>query len=99
MLTFPHFLAVGLGAMLGAIGRWLLGLWLNGAHVALPWGTLAANLAGGYLIGIVLGGLSLYPDAPLWLRLGLVTGFLGSLTTFSAFSGETVGMLARGHYG
>lgn len=98
MLSFHHFLAVSLGAVLGAISRWLLGLWLNGPHVALPWGTLAANLVGGYLIGIVLGVLSLYPDVPLWLRLALVTGFLGGLTTFSTFSGETVGMLARGDY-
>ncbi|MDS1142090.1 fluoride efflux transporter CrcB [Pusillimonas sp. SM2304] len=98
MLTFNHFLAVGVGAALGAISRWLLGIWLNGPHLALPWGTLAANLAGGYLIGIVLGVVSLYPEVPLWLRLMLVTGFLGGLTTFSTFSGETVNMLMRGAY-
>src|SRR3546814_11152399 len=80
-----HFLAIGVGAALGAISRWLLGLWLNHAHAALPWGTLAANLGGGYLIGIMLGALSIYPEVPIWLKLMLVTGFLGGLTTFSTF--------------
>lgn len=98
MLTLHHFLAISLGAAAGAVSRWLLGLWLNHPHVALPWGTLAANLIGGYLIGVVLGVLSIYPDVPPWLRLMLVTGFLGGLTTFSTFSGETIGLLERGAY-
>jgi CrcB protein len=98
MLTLTHFLAISLGAAAGAVSRWVLGLWLNHPHVVLPWGTLAANLIGGYLIGVVLGVLSLYPDVPAWLRLMLMTGFLGGLTTFSTFSGETVGLLERGAY-
>lgn len=98
MLTFSHLLAIGVGAALGAISRWLLGLWLNHAHAALPWGTLAANLTGGYLIGVILGVVSLYPEVPVWLRLMLVTGFLGGLTTFSTFSAETFGLLERGAY-
>ncbi|MGP1614838.1 MAG: fluoride efflux transporter CrcB [Pollutimonas bauzanensis] len=98
MLTFSHFLAVGIGAAAGAISRWLLGLWLNQPHVLLPWGTLAANLSGGYLVGLLLGVLAMYPEAPTWLRLMLITGFLGGLTTFSTFSGETVGLLERGDY-
>jgi len=98
MLTLGHFFAVGLGAALGAIGRWLLGLWLNHPGVPWSWGTLAANLVGGYLIGLLLGLLSLYPEVPHWLRLALITGFLGGLTTFSTFSAETVGLLERGAF-
>lgn len=98
MLTAVNLLAVGLGGALGAILRWLLGLWLTHPGSALPWGTLAVNLGGGYLIGLALGLLSLYPDTPVWLRLALVTGFLGGLTTFSTFSAETMGMLERGEY-
>ncbi|NYT63112.1 fluoride efflux transporter CrcB [Alcaligenaceae bacterium] len=98
MLTFSHFVSIGMGAAAGAIVRWLLGLWLNHPHVLLPWGTLAANLAGGYLVGLLLGVLAIFPDSPSWLRLMLITGFLGGLTTFSTFSGETVGLLERGAY-
>jgi CrcB protein len=98
MLSLQNFLAVGAGAAGGAVLRWLLGLWLNQPHVALPWGTVVANLVGGYLIGLLLGLLSLFPEVPVWLRLFLVTGFLGGLTTFSTFSGETWGMLERGDY-
>jgi CrcB protein len=98
MLTLGHFFAIGLGAALGAISRWLLGLWLNQSHAALPWGTLAANLIGGYLIGVALGAISLYPEVPDWLKLTITTGFLGGLTTFSTFSAETVGLLERGAY-
>jgi|SRR5690606_26135243 CrcB protein len=98
MLTLGHCFSVAAGAAFGAISRWLLGLWLNQAHAALPWGTLVANLAGGYLVGIVLGLVSMSPDFPMWLRLMLVTGFLGGLTTFSTFSAETFGMLERGAY-
>jgi CrcB protein len=98
MLSLQNFLAVGAGAAGGAVLRWLLGMWLNQPHVALPWGTVVANLAGGYLLGLLLGLLSLFPEVPVWLRLFLVTGFLGGLTTFSTFSGETWGMLERGDY-
>ena len=61
-----------------------------------PWGTLAANLIGGYLIGICVGIFQNLPQLdPAW-RLLLVTGFLGALTTFSTFSAEIVGMLQQG---
>lgn len=93
------FLAVGLGAALGAWLRWGLGLWLGGLHGFVQVGTLVANLAGGLLIGIALGVLAGLPElAPQW-RLFIVTGFLGGLTTFSSFSGESLSLLQRGEYG
>jgi CrcB protein len=92
------WLAVGLGAACGAWLRWRLSLWLNAMHPALPFGTLAANLAGGYLIGIAIGFFNTHAALdPAW-RLLLVTGFLGGLTTFSAFSAESVQLLERGAY-
>lgn len=91
--------AVGAGAALGAWLRWGLGLWLTNVHAHLQAGTLAANLIGGYAVGIALGFFSGYPHiAPEW-RLFIVTGFLGGLTTFSSFSGESVALLQRGDYG
>lgn len=99
MLTSAHFLAVALGATAGAWLRWLLGLWLNRHADMLPWGTLAANMLGGYLVGLVLGVVTAHPEWPQFWRLLLVTGFLGGLTTFSAFSAEVVGFVEEGRLG
>ncbi len=96
MSILSNVLAVGIGAALGAIARWLLGLWLNHAASTLPWGTLAANLVGAYLIGLALGCFLLFPETPGWMKLLVTTGFLGGLTTFSTFSAETVGLIERG---
>lgn len=88
-------LAVGLGAAVGAWLRWGLGLWLNALHPTVPMGTLAANLAGGYLIGVAMAFFAQHPGlTPEW-RLLIVTGFLGGLTTFSTFSAEVFTVLAR----
>ncbi|MGI4845571.1 MAG: fluoride efflux transporter CrcB [Janthinobacterium lividum] len=93
------WLAVGLGAAIGAWLRWGLGLWLGSLHAYVQIGTLAANLVGGYLVGVALGLFTAYPGlAPEW-RLFAITGFLGGLTTFSSFSGESVLLLQRGEYG
>ncbi|MCB1587750.1 MAG: fluoride efflux transporter CrcB [Xanthomonadales bacterium] len=89
-------LVVFLGAGCGACLRYGLGLWLNPLWTTLPLGTLCANLLGGFLVGCAVQGLALTGAAPLW-RLALVTGFLGGLTTFSAFSAEVAEVLERGH--
>jgi CrcB protein len=92
-------LAVGIGAAVGAWIRWGLGLWLNAVLPQLPMGTLAANIIGGYLIGLALAWFALTEGVPPEARLLIVTGFLGGLTTFSTFSAEAVGLLARQQYG
>jgi CrcB protein len=92
-------LAVSLGAAVGALLRWRLGVWLNAVLPHLPLGTLAANWLGGYAIGIVAAALMHHPElAPAW-RLFLVTGLLGGLTTFSSFSVEVVTLLQQGRLG
>ncbi|MBC7707510.1 MAG: fluoride efflux transporter CrcB [Rhodoferax sp.] len=89
--------AICVGACLGALARWALGLWLSPGAV-IPYGTLAANLIGGYLVGICVAVFQAMPQLdPIW-RLALVTGFLGALTTFSSFSAEVVGMLGQQRY-
>ncbi len=90
-------LAICLGACLGALARWGLGLWLNPGAL-IPMGTLAANLVGGYLVGVAVAVFQALPHLdPAW-RLAIVTGFLGALTTFSSFSAEVVGMLGQQRY-
>jgi fluoride exporter len=97
--TLSGFLAVGIGAAVGAWLRWGLSLWLNERHAAIPLGTLAANLIGGYAIGLVVAWLSLHAEIdPRW-RLFLITGLLGGLTTFSTYSAEVVALMQRGELG
>ena len=91
-------LAICIGASAGALSRWGLGLWLSPGGL-IPWGTLAANLLGGYLVGVAVAVLQSMPQIdPVW-RLLLVTGFLGGLTTFSTFSAEVVAYLLEARYG
>ena len=85
--------AICVGASLGALLRWRMGVWLSPGGL-IPWGTLAVNLSGGYMVGIAV---ALPQLDPVW-RLALVTGFLGALTTFSTFSAEVVGMLMQQRY-
>jgi CrcB protein len=95
--TMISVFAICIGASLGALARWRLGLWLN-PGAAIPFGTLAANLIGGYLVGVCVAVFQALPNLdPVW-RLALVTGFLGALTTFSSFSAEVVGMLGQQRY-
>lgn len=95
-LPWVQALAVALGAALGALLRWRAGLWLNAMWTGFPLGTLLVNAVGGLLIGSALAWFEQSPDE--LLRLLLVTGFLGGLTTFSAFSVESLLLLQRGEW-
>ena len=88
--------AVALGAAAGALVRWRVALWLNQVWAAFPLGTLLVNCAGGLLIGVALAAFERTPHE--LMRLLLVTGFLGGMTTFSAFSGESLALLLRGQW-
>ncbi len=96
MQSFPllQVLAVAAGAAIGAVLRWFAGLWLNGQWAGFALGTLAVNCVGGLLIGVSLVWFQRVPHE--MLRLLLVTGFLGGLTTFSAFSAESLSLLQKG---
>ncbi len=94
--TYPWstMVAVALGAALGAVLRWAAGAWMNSAWYGFPLGTLAVNCAGGFMIGVALISFERWPsELP---RAFVITGFLGGLTTFSAFSGESLHLLQRG---
>lgn len=92
-------LAISLGSALGALLRWILGTRLNGLFPSIPPGTLAANLIGGYVVGVAVAYFAQAPGiAPEW-RLLIVTGFCGGLTTFSTFSAEVVTLLQQGRLG
>ena len=90
-------LSVSLGAAFGAVMRWLLSARLNSLFPALPLGTLAANLIGGYLIGVAISYFALHVELPPQWRLLVITGFLGGLTTFSTFSAEVVTQFQQGN--
>lgn len=91
--------AVGGGAAIGAWARWGLSLLLNPLFPTVPLGTLAANLIGGFLMGVCMALISHYEAMSPELRLLLTTGFLGGLTTFSTFSAEATTLLSRGQLG
>ena len=98
-MTMQSFAAVGLGAAIGAWLRWALGALLNPVFPTLPLGTLAANLLGGFVMGVAMAlfdhSEALAPE----VRLFVATGFLGGLTTFSTFSAETATLVTRGELG
>ncbi len=98
-MNISAFLAIGLGAVLGAWLRYGLGLLLNPLLPAMPLGTLAANLLGGYLVGAAVMVFHLNAEMPPELKLFLITGFLGALTTFSTFSAEVVHLIQNARYG
>ncbi|OHC64421.1 MAG: fluoride ion transporter CrcB [Rhodocyclales bacterium RIFCSPLOWO2_02_FULL_63_24] len=93
------FLAIGIGAVLGAWLRYGLGLWLNPWFATVPLGTLAANLIGGYLVGAAMMVFHINAEMSAELKLFIITGFLGSLTTFSTFSAEVVHLIQGARYG
>lgn len=90
-------LAICCGACAGALGRWLLSLWLNPILAALPLGTLTVNLAGSFIMGVAMPVFLNLDLNPQW-KLLVVTGFLGSFTTFSAFAGEMANLFMAGRY-
>jgi len=92
-------LSIGAGAAIGANLRWLLGLWLNAMFPAIPLGTLVANLLGAWLIGIGIALFAQLPSLSPEIRLFVITGFLGALTTFSTFSAEMFGNIQAERYG
>lgn len=98
-MTLLGLLAVGAGAAVGAWLRWWLGMLLNPVFPTLPFGTLAANMLGGLLMGFAMAAISHYESLPPEMRLLITTGFLGGLTTFSTFSAETVTLLVREQFG
>ncbi|MEZ5438148.1 MAG: fluoride efflux transporter CrcB [Lysobacteraceae bacterium] len=97
-MSLTSAIAIFCGAGCGAVCRWLLGLAFNPIFPTLPLGTLAANLSGGFLMGVVLALFEQFQTVPPNLRLLIATGFLGGLTTFSTFSAETVTLLLRQQY-
>jgi CrcB protein len=89
-------IAISVGASLGALLRWWLGLTLNSYFPTIPPGTLVSNLVGGYLVGLAIAFFASFSAlAPEW-RLFVITGFCGGLTTFSTFSAELVTLLQQG---
>jgi CrcB protein len=92
------WLAIAVGATLGAWLRYALQLGMNAIHSELPLGTLAANLIGGFVIGVAIAFFGNNPMLPPAWRLFAITGFLGGLTTFSTFSAEAMSLLQNGEY-
>ena len=98
-MTGAAFLAVALGGVLGCSLRWIFSVLWNASVPAVPMGTLASNLIGGYLVGIAVAYFASNQSLPPEWRLFCITGFLGGLTTFSTFSAENVQLLLDGHMG
>jgi CrcB protein len=95
---FNSVIAISVGASFGAVARWMLGSALNALFPTMPLGTLAANLLGGYLIGVAIAYAANNAALPAEWRLFVITGFLGGLTTFSTFSAEVTTLLQQGRF-
>ena len=93
-----NFLYIGLAAAMGAWARWGMGILLNTIHPVIPFGTLTVNLIGGYLMGISMGAYELFSDLSPDLKLIINIGFLGGLTTFSAFTAEVFQLLQKNEF-
>jgi len=91
-----NLLAIAIGAILGAWLRYGLATLMRALHSELPMGTVAANLGGGFMIGVAVAFFAGHPNLPPAWRLFAITGFLGGLTTFSSFSAESMALLQRG---
>jgi CrcB protein len=93
-----NWIAVGSGAAIGAWLRWGFGMLLNPLVPNVPLGTLAANLLAGLLIGVAIEGFARHPALSVEMRMFIITGFLGGLSTFSTFSAEVVNLLRNREY-
>ncbi|WP_300454498.1 fluoride efflux transporter CrcB [Accumulibacter sp.] len=93
---WKSILAISVGAALGALLRWQLGIKLNSLFPTLPPGTLVANLIGAYVIGLAIAFFASFSALPPEWRLFIITGFCGGLTTFSTFSAELTTVLQQG---
>jgi len=92
-----NILSVAVGGAIGSVGRYLAVRWIMDRVITdFPWGTLAVNVFGGLVIGVVAALFAAYSSLPGELRLFLITGILGGFTTFSAFSLEVVQLAVRG---
>jgi CrcB protein len=92
------YVAISIGAVLGANARYFLGGWLGELlGSGFPYATFVINVTGSLAIGLVLG-LAADRIMPWWWRPGLAIGFLGSYTTFSTFSYETMNLIQDGSY-
>lgn len=98
-MALSEAFAVAGGAALGALARWGLAMGFNPLFPTIPLGTLLANLGGGYLVGVAVALFASQSGLPPELRLFVITGFLGGLTTFSTFSAEVVSLLGGGQPG
>ena len=85
---------VSLGGVAGCLARWRMSVWLNVPPWPIAMGTLAVNVIGGLAVGFLMAVFARYPSET-W-RLLAITGFLGGMTTFSAFTAESLGLLIKG---
>ncbi len=94
----PPYILIAAGAVLGANARYAVGLWAGGRFGAgFPYGTLFVNLAGSFLLGFLAGAAGGRLNIAAEARLLLGIGFLGSFTTFSSFSVESLALLQSGN--
>ncbi len=94
------FLAISIGAVLGANARYLVGAWMaDRLGSAFPYGTLVINVSGSFLLGLTLAVFAEHQLGPSWARTGLAVGLIGTYTTFSTFSSETLGLVTAGDVG
>lgn len=95
MLEQSSIIGVAAGSALGAMARHGLSMWIAGRlGPAFPWGTWLVNVSGALALGLLAGIL---PEPGIWVRDWLVYGFLGSYTTVSTFSLQTLALARDGH--
>ena len=93
------FIGIAVAGALGALARYGVGAAINERFTRFPWGTLAVNVTGSFLLGFLFVLLTERSTASAALRSALTIGFVGSYTTFSTFSFETLKLLEDGALG